>query len=72
MARSELRCEDCGTIVAVLENGAVVIESKHHGERHRSVFSLATLWAMAHGQGAGRVSVSAEPGRDGHKGGPLR
>ena len=72
MARKELRCEECGTLVAVLENGAVVIEVRHHGDRHRTTFSLATLWALAHSDGVGRVSVTAEPSSDGHKGGSLR
>jgi len=58
--RKELRC-DCGSIVAVLENGALVIESRHHGERHTTVFSLAMLWALAHGEGPGRLMLTAEP-----------
>lgn len=73
MARKELRCEDCGTIIAVLENGAIVIEVKHHrGERHRTTFSLATLWALAHGEGVSRISVTAEPVSENHRGDPLR
>lgn len=72
MTRKELRCEECNTLLAVLENGAVIIEARHHGERHTTTFSLATLWALAHGEAGSRVSVTAEPSRDGHKGGPLR
>lgn len=64
MARKELRCE-CGTLVAVLENGALIIEARHHGERHTTTYSLTTLWALAHGNGPGRVSVTAEPAQDG-------
>ena len=69
--RKELRC-DCGSIVATLENGALVIESRHHGERHRTVFSLATLWALAHCEGPGRVTLTAEPVDRNHRGEPLR
>ncbi len=59
--------------MAVLENGAIVIEARHHGERHRAVFSLATLFALAHGEGPGRLTVTAEPHqRRNHRGAPLR
>lgn len=67
MTKKELRC-DCGTLVAVLENGCLVIEAKHHGEKHVTSFSLATLWRMAHSGGPGRLTISAEPHSDGRAG----
>jgi hypothetical protein len=39
-----LRCACCGTPIAeVRHDGAIVIESRHHGQRHTSVLPLDTL-----------------------------
>ena len=51
-----LKCS-CGTTVATLENGCLVIEARHHGEKHRATFALDSLakWAQ---QGFTRDDVS--------------
>ena len=74
MATRELRCEECGSIIGELINGALVIKSRHHGEQHVTIFSLATLLALAHADGPGRLTLSAEPVGNHHdgKGPPLK
>lgn len=37
-----LRCS-CGTPVAAIQNGVLIIRSRHHGEQHQTVFSLVDL-----------------------------
>ena len=41
-----LRC-DCGTIVAAIQNGVLIVRSRHHGEQHQTVFSLVELIRQA-------------------------
>ena len=48
-----LRCQ-CGLPYARLENGCIIIESRHHGETHQNVMPLATLVEMAQAQERGR------------------
>lgn len=36
-------CDKCGTPVAELIGGLLVIKSKHHGEQHITVLNLVTL-----------------------------
>ena len=48
-----LRCQ-CGLPYARLENGCIIIESRHHGETHQNVMPLATLLEMAQAQERGR------------------
>ena len=31
-----IRCDACNAIAAVEENGVLVIEHRHHGERHKT------------------------------------
>lgn len=38
-----VRCSQCRTPIARLTPEALVIESRHHGERHVTVVSLASL-----------------------------
>ena len=38
-----LRCNCCGLPFARVQNGALVIESHHHGQRHVNVISVAEL-----------------------------
>ena len=38
-----LLCSQCNTPVAQLIGGYLIIQSKHHGERHTTVFNLTTL-----------------------------
>jgi hypothetical protein len=41
-----LRCGQCGLPWAKLSNGVLVVESRHHGERHVNVIALETLFKM--------------------------
>ena len=61
MAKKVLKCEECGTRVAELVNGALVIKTRHHGKEHTTTFSLTSLLALAHCDGPGKVTISAEP-----------
>lgn len=38
-----LRCECCGLPFARLVNGAIIVESRHHGERHQNVVAVDEL-----------------------------
>lgn len=38
-----LRCTCCGLPFATVQNGVVVIQSKHHGETHTNVVAVAEL-----------------------------
>ena len=47
-----LRCGQCGLPWAKISNGVLVVESRHHGDRHVNVISLdelARLWSAANG-----------------------
>lgn len=61
MATKTLKCEECGTCIGELVNGALVIKTRHHGQEHTTTFSLATLMALAYCDGPGKVTISAEP-----------
>ena len=41
-----LRCAKCGLPYATMQNGAIVIESRHHGEKHINVVSVWELVMM--------------------------
>lgn len=51
----KLRCAECGTPVAALQNGCLVIESKHHGEKHVSAFSVWELLLLVLKQITGEI-----------------
>jgi hypothetical protein len=38
-----LRCEQCGLPFGRIQNGVLVVESRHHGQVHMNVISLATI-----------------------------
>ena len=45
-----LRCGQCGLPWAKISNGVLVVESRHHGDRHVNVISqeeLARIWREA-------------------------
>jgi hypothetical protein len=45
-----LRCGQCGLPWAKISNGVLVVESRHHGDRHVNVISLdelARMWGAA-------------------------
>lgn len=41
-----LRCGQCGLPWAKVQNGVLVVESRHHGERHVNVIALAELFKL--------------------------
>lgn len=41
-----LRCRECNTPIAILDQGCLVIEAKHHGERHITTISVWDLVLM--------------------------
>jgi hypothetical protein len=42
-----LRCSKCGLPYARVQNGVLIIESKHRGETHVNVIALADLAELA-------------------------
>ncbi len=38
-----LRCACCGLPYARVQNGCLVVESRHHGEKHTNAISLADV-----------------------------
>jgi hypothetical protein len=42
-----LRCTECGLPYARVVNGVLVVESRHHGEKHTSVIAIAELDKLA-------------------------
>lgn len=38
-----LRCAQCGLPFARIQNGVLVVESRHHGQVHVNVLSLANI-----------------------------
>ncbi len=38
-----LRCTECGLPWAKIVNGVLVVESRHHGEKHTSVIAITEL-----------------------------
>ena len=40
-----LRCDKCGTPFAAIQNGAIKIEARHHGEKHTNVVAIVELLA---------------------------
>ena len=41
---------DCGLPAGYLQNGLIVIECRHHGQKHVTYFSLLDLLVLAYGQ----------------------
>ena len=44
----KLRCGECGTPFAHLQNGAIVIKSRHHGKEHVNIVAVNALVEMVH------------------------
>lgn len=38
-----LRCQECGTPVAEIRDGQVILKQRHHGVQHVTVLSLEVL-----------------------------
>ena len=47
-----LRCSCCGLPFAVLQNGALVVQSQHSGNKHTNAISLAELARLARDESA--------------------
>lgn len=60
-ARDLLRCAQCGLPIAEIQNGCLVILSRHHGERHVNAIPLAELVRRAGGAPAPAWELDAEP-----------
>ncbi len=45
-----LRCCHCGLPWAKVQAGVLIIESKHHGDKHVNVIPLADLLRMCHNE----------------------
>lgn len=43
MSVKQLPCSICRLPFARIENGVLIIESRHHGDKHTNVISLKTL-----------------------------
>jgi hypothetical protein len=41
-----VRCQQCGLPVAVIKGDALIITSRHHGEKHVTIVPLARLARM--------------------------
>lgn len=41
--RKVLRCGVCGLPFATIQNGVLMVESKHNGDKHTNVITLAEL-----------------------------
>lgn len=41
--KETLPCSECDTPTAVIQNGALVIRSRHHGKVHENVYSIEWL-----------------------------
>ena len=41
----DLRCRTCDVPFATLQNGAIVVESRHHGQKHTNTIAIADLLA---------------------------
>ena len=41
-----IRCQECGTQVATVANGVLLIHSRHHGRHHEVVVAIADLVAL--------------------------
>lgn len=42
-----LRCSECGLPFARIQNGVLIVESKHNGETHVNVITIAAIAELA-------------------------
>ncbi len=49
MAIHTFQCSCCKLPFARIQNGVLIIESRHHGEKHTNVISLADLIQLIYG-----------------------
>jgi hypothetical protein len=56
-----IRCAECGTPVAEVQAGALVIRSKHHGNAHVTVLSWERLRQLLEPPEAVRVVITPKP-----------
>ena len=48
-----LRCSECGLPWGRVENGVLIVESRHHGETHVNVIPVADLARLAEANAEG-------------------
>jgi len=53
-----LPCSRCGLPTGRIENGVLIIESRHHGQTHRNVYALDLLRRMIEQQADGSPPAS--------------
>ena len=71
-----LKCHQCGLPWARLQGGSLVVESRHHGEKHVNAVAIADL-VRRYWQGEGEILVVAVPeewvkGKKGIGYGPMK
>lgn len=62
-----IRCDKCGTPIAAVQNGCLVIEARHHGEKHVNAVSIWNLVLMALRQVSednDRTAISKHKGKE--------
>lgn len=57
---NSLTCSSCGRPFARIENGALVIESRHSGETHTNTIAITELNRLWHGDDWMRLFVLAQ------------
>jgi hypothetical protein len=55
-----LKCECCGLPFARLVNGCIVVESRHHGEKHQNAIAVDELVKLRQGGAPDGCGVQAE------------
>ena len=56
-----LPCTTCGLPFGRIENGCLVIESRHHGEKHVNVMALTKVIELAGGRTGSSASAHNGP-----------
>lgn len=62
--QSDIRCTECDSLVAKVERGALVIESKHHGAKHRTVIGLDWLKRLIE-EPDSNLTIASDPAKAG-------
>lgn len=62
--RGYIRCQSCGLPCARVQNGMLIIESRHYGVRHTNVFRIDDMLELLQGEQQA-VAVYATPVREG-------
>lgn len=60
MAEEVIHCDECQLPAAKIVAGALVIECRHHGEKHKTVVSVSDLVAIANDQVDELLTIDSE------------